>query len=84
MNTVINPSIFKAVYERILTEGKPSSHGFFLKGIYAFKKDDQQTELNDRFSRICAVDDKITDSEFASGAQRVRFLKKVRNLYSDE
>lgn len=81
MDTVINPSIFKAVYEKIVTEGQQSSSGFFLRGVYAAGRGNKLLELNDSFSRIRVVNGKVVATEFSNNTQRVRFLNKVRKLY---
>jgi len=84
MGSVINPSIFNAVYEKIVNEGQQSSNGFFLRGVYAAAKGNKLLELNDCFSRIRVINGEVVATEFSNNTQRVRFLNKVRKLYLGE
>ncbi|WP_415882532.1 hypothetical protein [Neptuniibacter sp. QD34_54] len=84
MGSVINPSIFKAVYDKIVTEGQQSSSGFFLRGVYAAGQGKKHLELKDCFSRIRVVNGEVVATEFSNNTQRVRFLNKVRKLYCGE
>ena len=52
MSAIINPSIVKTVYDKVLSEGRRSSNGYFFKGVYASCLEDRSRELSDRFSKI--------------------------------
>lgn len=84
MSAIINPSIVKTVYEKVLSEGHPSSSGYFLKGVYASCLDDSPPELSDRFSKIRLANDEAIEGEFPDASQRIKFLNKIRKLHQNE
>ncbi|MAY42595.1 MAG: hypothetical protein CMI05_09855 [Oceanospirillaceae bacterium] len=84
MSAILNPSIVKTVYEKVLTEGHPSSNGFFLKGVYASGINNDVTELSDRFSKVRLANDEHVEGEFPDATQRVKFLNKIRKLHRNE
>lgn len=81
MSAIINPSIVKTVYEKVLSEGQPSSSGYFLKGVYASPIDDEATELSDRFSKIRLANGQAVEGQFPDATQRIKFLNKIRKLH---
>lgn len=81
MSAIINPSTVKAVYEKVLAEGQPSSNGYFLKGIYASQLNEREAELSDRFSKIRLASDEAVEGEFSDAGQRIKFLNKIRRLH---
>ena len=83
MGAIINPSIVKIVYEKIMKHGQPSQRGYFLKGVYAAGNDLQTAELSDRFSKICITRGNLVAGEFSDSTQRIKFLNKLRKLYRD-
>ncbi|WP_292950218.1 MULTISPECIES: hypothetical protein [unclassified Neptuniibacter] len=84
MSAILNPSIVKTVYEKVLTEGHPSNNGFFLKGVYASGINNDVTELSDRFSKVRLANDEHVEGEFPDATQRVKFLNKIRKLHRNE
>ena len=81
MSAIINPSIVKTVYEKVLSEGHPSNNGYFLKGVYASCLEDSSQELSDRFSKIRLANDDAVEGEFLDATHRIKFLNKVRKLH---
>lgn len=81
MSAIINPSIVKSVYDKVLAEGRPASEGHFLQGVYAKGDGSQERELSDRFSKIKMEDNEVVESQFMDATQRIRFLRKIRRIH---